>query len=279
MAIKLIRFVSHLEYLIDDLKNGFRLREHPTKFTCSPTETIIGLIEYWNENKISNGFISEVSSMYNSAISINHFYAALASKLKTDSTFKINFSYYSSTIRTIKFKMKCFTELRDNQKLRHYHTSVYGKYGISLNVEWAKKNHADRVIYVDSKAEVSLRLAKLLGVCMTIGKKTALNFVFDLLAFVEIAEHYTEFEWRIVGEHNFVGAPKRNLPEIIPFKLSDISEIFVNEESEIDTMLATIKNKQKDEEVDELPKICLTEDIILTEKDENKINEINERSK
>lgn len=278
MAIRLIRFVTQLDHLIDDIENGFKLTDHPTKFKCSPTDTIINLIDYWNENNLSNDFIAEVSQMYHSAPTINHFYGALATRLENDSTFNFTFCYYSSTIREIKFKMKCFTELRDNQKLSYYHTGFFGRYGISLNIDWAKKNQADRVIYVGSESEVSLRLAKILGVCVTNGKRVAMNFVFDLLSFVEIADNYSEFEWRIVGNHNYAGIPNQDFPNIIPFCLTDISEIFVNEVSEVDKILKALKKKQEIEQTKSLPKICLTEDIVLTEEDEKIINEIKKRN-
>lgn len=263
MNSTVIRFVEEKEFLIDDIQNGFVLRTHPISFKPSIPFLLPSLVSFWKDKGITSEFIDLIVTNFDK-LNEDKFCNWFIQKIASDDDFEFKFSYITTQIRDANIKMKCFTELRDNQKMHPHHRNYFGDYGVSLTIDWIKKNRGDRVIYVDKDSETTNRIARLMSMLFSsVDGKDVRKSVFDVLAFTEIEGHSHEYEWRIVGNHNIGGKSYGDYPEKIPFSNNDIVAIYVKESSEIDVFEELLENKRKKEGGKKIP-IYLTDDIYLT---------------
>ena len=148
--------------------------------------------------------------------------------------------------------MLCFTEIPDGKKITN-HCSIFGEYGLVIRRNWIECNGGDRVIYIGENSPLSIKLFKFLFSTNIMGMhtnshgnepvyETAITGPFlDVFSFIETREHLEEAEWRVVGNHGFMGG-KRDTGNKLPLKLSDIECIFAPTTSEIQ-QLSTIVAK------------------------------------
>lgn len=276
MKSTFIRFLKDKNHLISDIERGFILREHDIQFKPSVYSILPSIIEFWKNNGIKYPIISEIIEQYEN-LNENEFWTWMAAKMNTDQMFNYRVSYIFAQINTAKIKMKCFTELRDNQKL-HPHHKYFGEYGISMSEKWMIKNNADRIIYVSSGSEITNRIGRLLTILLsTFDGKDTIKSMFDILAFTEIKEHSHEYEWRIVGNHNFAGKSYGHYPDVISFTIDDIDEIYVKNYEDIEQFINVLNDKKAKDNSKSIPKVSKSDSIFLTEKEIEQINRIKSR--
>jgi hypothetical protein len=277
MKSNFIRFVNQKKYLIDDIRKGFKLRKHSISFQPSLSTILPSVIEFWKELNLKPKYADEIVKAYDE-YSDNDFNNWLANKLTSDKNFNAGLSFGMSQIRNAEIKMKCFTELRDNQKLNTNHKNWFGGYGISFSKEWIMKNRGDRVIYVDRNSELTNRIGRILSMLFSFNPcSSIIKSAFDVLSFTEIEGNSHEYEWRIVGNHEFAGNSYGDHPDLIPFKNDDITGIYVEHENEIDEFLKILKDKSDIEENKRIPQIYLNEDVFLSEEEQKAIDRIHGR--
>lgn len=265
MESRFIRFVGDKDFLIDDLLNGFKLREHKIEFRPSVYNLMPDLVDFWKLTENKSKYIDEIIENFENS-NIDEFWLWYCNKIKSDIHFDIHTSIYFNIINSAKIKMKCFTELRDNQRIHQIHTEKYGKYGITFKKDWMIRNKADRVIYVNVDSEITNRLGRLFSmITSNFHNKHTILSIFDLLALTEIEEHSHEYEWRIVGNHNFAGKSYGNYPDVIPFSTQEIECIYVENESDINLFENIINMKNKNEGTNHIPPIKNINEIIILE--------------
>ncbi|MFZ5631205.1 MAG: hypothetical protein ACOY5B_18895 [Spirochaetota bacterium] len=275
MISKFIRFVTDKDHLMDDIENGFRLREHKITFRSSLSTILPSLIEFWENSKISSREIDEIKQMFRT-LNESDFWQWLADKMQQDIDFNLHLSLFTTQMRDARIKMKCFTELRDNQKLHPHHRDYFGSYGIALKRDWLLRNHGDRIIYVDKNLEVTNRIARLTSMLSSSGLSTkdTMKAMFDVLSFTEIEDHSHEFEWRIVGNHHFAGQSYGNYPDIIPFSCEDVLCVFTPNANEVTEFDAKLRAKAAAEGISQIPEVRLTDSIFLTSQEVVEIENI-----
>lgn len=278
----LIRFDENREHLEDSLKSGFKCFSHKVNYQPSQYEIMKVLVHYWNSLK--RPFPSEINwilSEWNKHGDSTIFWDNYNQKRKSDHLFNSNIQLIIHTAGSAEITMKCFTELRDNQKIDTHHTGYFGSYGIAMKKEWAISKGASQVIYVDKDSFLTNALGRLFAIynsSVHIGSKGisfyALRAYFDVWSFFETSSHSHEYEWRLPSEHNIIGDldgfEKRS--KIINFDIDDICGLFVPKD-EIDFFIKHLKNKAISDGKPNaiIPKVNDVEDILLTDEDREKI--------
>lgn len=123
-----ITFIEKEDYFLDNLKNGFLLREHSVTFDTANPKIFEVVINFWKEYKITGPLITYMIDLHNKYGECNqHFSTELINHLDSNNTLK---QHYYDTFNALKtnVKMKCFTEIRDNQKINEHHTTCFGEY-------------------------------------------------------------------------------------------------------------------------------------------------------
>ena len=277
MESTFIRFVKDKSYLIDDIKNGFTLRKHKISFRPSIYSIMPSVIDFWRNKQLSSKVIDPLITHYEK-LNEQEFWIWFTNEMKGNKEYNFNLSYIFAQINSAEIKMKCFTELRDNQKLDPNHQYWFGSYGISMTKEWMLKNNGDRIVYVDSKSEITNRIARLLVMLLsTFNGKDVIKSMFDILSFTEIEGNSHEFEWRIVGNHNFAGKSYGNYPDKINFTTNDIESIFVEKEKDVDDFVEILMNKRDMEGTKKIPQVYTSESIFLTNDELKQIEDIKAR--
>ncbi|WP_411768471.1 abortive infection system antitoxin AbiGi family protein [Winogradskyella sp. A3E31] len=274
--ISLIRFVDTLDYLKDDLLNGFMMSGHSVSFEATMLSNIIKMFDIWQEMGLVNETISRLKNIYKTSISKDDFLNKLVIKFEKDNRFKWNVIHLAGSV-SFEVPMKSFTEVRHNQKLHRYHVGFFGKYGVQLTQDWAIKSNATPVIYVKRDSEISRRLGMIVSTFNTLGKKYTMNALFDFLSLIEVGNNSLEFEWRIVGNHELFINSKKTLKRI-EFNLDDVLGLYVKEYSEIDDLKKFImKYRNEGTLTGSIPKIYLADDILLTDNEIDEIENIKKR--
>ena len=182
----------------------------------------------------------------------------------------------------------------------HKHFDAYGKYGIGLNKNWAKKLGINPVLYIDEGSSISKTLGELLierrnaNSNLTVDQR---NKILRIKSFtknysgllkrkgIEIIDYkyYDEREWRFVPESKVLAGAKfsihlkdylkekdkfnNQIADIrIKFKAHDITYIIVEKTNEIPKLIKVLKehflHKLTDNELDLLlSKVCSTTQI------------------
>lgn len=274
--ISLIRFVDKLDYLKDDLLNGFRLSRHSITFESTIIENLKSMFDIWSERGISNDAIRKLRLLRDISKNDFDFSFKLAQEIDKDKSFKWNVIHLVGSV-TFEVPMKCFTEVRHNQKLHRYHVGFFGKYGIQLTEEWAIKNKATPVIYVKRNSEMSKRLGVIVSILNTLGRKFTMNALFNFLSLIEVGSNALEFEWRIVGDHELFVSSKGTMPTV-PFNLDDVLGLYVGDEEDRANLQEFIdKNINDGFLVGKVPNIYLTNDILLSDEEIQLIEDIRKR--
>ncbi len=268
-----IRFLREKSHLLDDINNGFKLREHPISFKYDWLSVLPSLIEFWKSQNQSHPSIINIIDNFEN-LSLQNFHLWFLNELRNNKSFDGDISFLFVLYKA-KIRMKCFTELIDNQKLHPHHKESFGKYGIALSHRWMMKNHGDRVIYISNNSEITNRIGRLLTMISSTAQfKHAIKSIFDLLSFTEISENSHEYEWRIVGNHFFGGKSYGDYPDIIPFSINDIEGIFVPKKQDVVALTKVLQEKQEREKSSIIPPIYLTDSVFLTKKEVHQINVI-----
>lgn len=226
-SLKFLHSMRDRSYLEYALIFGLGLTEHAVNFrpTNDPGEM----------NSLVQGVWPE---MYNRLRAIGKPWDSL-----DESHRQVICSGISSIVGSI--PMLCFTEVPEGRELSYQHLS-FGGYGLIVKRQWLENNRADRVLYIGQNSPVSrllfqnlanLRISNIIvdssgQVCFN---STCFQAVFDLLAYIEVRENLEEFEWRIVGNHGFMGG-KRESGKRIPIQLDDIEYVLVQKDEDINVI-------------------------------------------
>lgn len=160
-----ITFTKEFEHFTDNIKNGFLLNEHTVEFKPSTFDLLNSLLPFWDHYNIEGKIISEIRQLRDKHHGINNgFWTEFVSKCKSDFKFNIEINLLLWQIKSAPIKMKCFTEIRDNQKINPEHAGYFGSYGVLMKEDWLLKNNGCPVIYVHN----TMSLTNIIGI----------NFVF-----------------------------------------------------------------------------------------------------
>jgi len=198
----------------------------------------------------------------------------------------MNFSALVNMAGSGDVEMKCFTELRDNQKIDSAHTGYFGEYGIAMKPDWASRNGAGQVIYVNPESFLTTALGRLSAIYNSSahfgkggGKWSfhALRAFFDVWSFFEVSEHRYEYEWRILGKSSFVGNPEgfEVRPSTIGFSLRDMLGLFVPR-SDLDHFRRVLEDKAKVESVSPslIPPVREVGSVLLSDAERSAVADI-----
>lgn len=159
--------------------------------------------------------------------------------------------------------MICFTEVQEGRDLKLHYLN-FGAYGIVVTREWLERNGGDRVVYTGQGSELTTRLHRLFvdfqiaGVHVKDGKalfdSNHMRPILNLLAFVQGRDQLTEVEWRIAGEHGFMGGDRAS-GKRLPFRLNDIEEVVVQNDEDIPRFEAILRSLPGAEKCAEPPTV------------------------
>lgn len=163
------------------------------------------LVPFWDHYKIEGKIISEIRQLRDKHHSINNgFWPEFVSKCKSDFKFNIEINLLLWQIKSAPIKMKCFTEIRDNQKINPEHAGYFGSYGVLMKEDWLLKNNGCPVIYVHN----TMSLTNIIGINFSIlqtldhcirklanikGMPIHHGHFFDFMSFVETSAHRYEY--------------------------------------------------------------------------------------
>lgn len=277
--ISLVRFVDELDYLKDDLINGFNLNYHKVTFESTMLNNIYQMFDIWHERGMSSSTINKLIELKNNSLNKHEFSEKLIKEFLENNSFKWNVIGLVGSV-SFEVPMKSFTEVRLNQKLHRYHIGFFGKYGIQLTKEWAIKNNAIPVIYVKRNSEISKRLGVVTSFFNSFRGKFTQNALFNLLSLIEVRDNESEFEWRIIGDHELFLTSKTDKNQRIKFNLNDILGLYVKNEQEKKELSQFIKShKENGKLVGDIPDIYLYNDIILSNSEIIQIDNLTRRKK
>ncbi len=264
----LIRFTRKIEYLCDEILNGFLIAPHKVKFQSTNMHVLNRLLHFYRNFDSPNTVIQEIKEMKQANASISDF----ESKIESDPRKKAELQYILNAGATFNIWMKCFTELRDNQKINPIHTEKYGNFGISLSDNWAKSNSITPVIYHDQNDNVSTILGTFISLSRSLftGNIDIEEYVLDLVALLQQRDDYNEYEWRYVAGHP-LRKPSSNR---LIFEISDINEIFVPSLEYRNKLIEFFKINF---DTEKLPQVSLTQNVVLSENELKEINRIKRR--
>lgn len=282
-----VTFTKKFEHFTDNIYNGFLLNDHKVQFKPSTYELITSLMIFWDTYNIDGKTISYFRNLRNKHNGINNeFWNEYIEKSKTDSLFSSEVSLLLGQFHSAPIKMKCFTEIRDNQKINPHHTGYFGNYGILMKEEWLLRNGGCPVIYVNNSMSLTNILGRNFSIMQTLdhclkslakieGLPIHHGAFFDFMSFVESSEHRYEYEWRIVSGHKLGGASY--LPQIdrVKFELSDIHSLYVPDENAKADTLSFLNTIESDNS--KLPIVFLTNEIVLSEEEIQQIDKIKSR--
>lgn len=159
--------------------------------------------------------------------------------------------------------MICFTEVQEGRDLKLHYLN-FGSYGIVMTREWLERNGGDRVVYAGPGSALTTRLHRLFidfqiaGVHVQNGKalfdSNHMHPILNLLAFVQCRDHLAEVEWRIAGEHGFMGGDRAS-GKRLPFSLNDIEEVVVQNDEDVSRFESILRSLPGAEKCAELPTV------------------------
>lgn len=270
----------------DNISNGFLMIPHEVRFNPNILNIIEKSIDMWNACNFEMSLIREIRDIYNRHGGFtDNFLVDLTAAFEADRAFAVNLGLLFQQARA-DIKMKCFTEIRDNQKLSRYHCVGFGQYGILMKREWMERVGGSPVIYANrdhSIVQILARNQAMLSIFesfySTENRNRALSSIacfIDILSFIQEAGHYGEYEWRVVSKSN-IGAfsffPERDR---VQFDISDVYSFFVPDEESKDRLLQHLRDTFTDRSA--FPEIYLTNEIIISEEDERVIERLTTRT-
>jgi hypothetical protein len=284
----LIRFETERTHLESSILNGFQIFRSPIKFLPSTFEVTKVLVEYADKIGRKTPELSWLIDQKKLHGYSDIFWHGFVQKMNSDTQFKLGLSKFLNLATGAEINMKCFTELRDNQKIDTFHTGYFGVFGIALTKSWAIRNGASQVIYVDKDSFLTNALARLFSIynlSAHTGSKGfsehALRAFFDVWSLFEIGDHSHEYEWRILGKDIIIGNPTgfEDRPNTLPFELKDILGIFVPSE-DINYFRDVLKRKSDLEtSSSSIPEVIDIREILLSDQEREIIKNIFTRKK
>ncbi len=281
-----ITFTQKYEHFMDNIKNGFLMNEHKVEFMPSTHDLIISLLKFWNEYKIEGGTISYFRQLQEKhGGTSKSFWDEYVERSKTDFMFSASTSLLLGQFKSAPVKMKCFTEIRANQKIDPIFSGYFGKYGILMKENWLLENGGCPVIYVSNSMNLTNILGRNLSILRTlddcvktltkISSSSIHGAFFDLMSFVETSANRYEYEWRVASGHSLGG--ESYLPKIdrLKFNLNDVHSFYVPDESAKKETLQFLK--AVDSGSSHIPYVYLTDEIVLTDRDLEQIDKIKSR--
>lgn len=261
----------------DNIANGFLMSPHEVRFNPNILNIIEKSIDMWNACNFQMSLIREIREIYNRHDGFtDNFLVDLTTAFEADRAFAANLGLLFQQARA-DIKMKCFTEIRDNQKLSRYHCVGFGQYGILMKRDWMEKVGGSPVIYANrdhSIVQILARNQAMLSIFesfySTANRNRALSSIacfIDILSFIQEAGHYGEYEWRVVSKSNigpFSFFPERDR---VPFEISDVYSFFAPDEESKERLLQHLRDTFTDRTT--FPEIYLTDEIIISEEDES----------
>jgi hypothetical protein len=260
------------------------MNNHKVQFMPSSSELIKSLIDFWDEYKIEGSSISYIRDLRDKHSGINDLFWREFEEDRKDSMHNAKICLLFGKLAA-EFKMKCFTEIRDNQKINPKHTGDFGKFGILMKDEWLLRNGGCPVVYVSDLMPLTNIIGQNMSIMQTLDNCTRLlagvnslavhSAFFDLLSFFETSNHRYECEWRVVSGHSLGG--RSFLPKFdrLKFCHSDVHSLFVPSEEAKSQTKAFIESIWP--ESDAIPKVFLTNEILLTQSEMREIEKIQAR--
>lgn len=157
--------------------------------------------------------------------------------------------------------MLCIAEVQKGSEINNL--KAFGSYGLVISKSWLMSHGADRVVYIGDastgsrlvyKALASLRIQ---GITVADGKvlfdNKRLRSVFDMLPFVQERCHAGEFEWRIAGNHGFMGGGS-DAGKKIAISLDDIEFVFAPKD-EVDAFTQLVAELQAGQKLAKAPQV------------------------
>lgn len=281
-----ITFTRNETHYFDNIRNGFFMSRHEVRFNPNILNIIEKSIEMWNACNFQMELIREIRELHNTNGGFtDNFFTKLHQLLASDSELSIKLGFLFQQARA-EIKMKCFTEIRENQKLSRYHCIAFGEYGILMKRDWMVKVGGSPVIYADrdhSLIRILARNQAMLSIFESHYQTSTRSRTFssigcfiDILSFLQEPGHFGEYEWRVVSKSDigpFSFFPSRDR---VQFEIGDIHSFFVPDEEAKYRLMQHLSDIFAGET--NLPKIYLTNEIILSEDDERMIASLTTRN-
>ncbi len=167
--------------------------------------------------------------------------------------------------------MICFTEVQGARDLKPHYLN-FGAYGVVVTRDWLERNGGDRVVYAGPNSALTTRLHRLFidlqiaGIHMENGAPlfdiSHMIPILNLLAFIQRRDQLAEVEWRIAGEHGFMGG-KKATGNRLPLAVNDIEEVLVQNEDDVPKFESILKSLPRTEVGVVLPPVRCQPDTLL----------------
>ncbi len=155
-----------------------------------------------------------------------------------------------------KVPMLCLTEVPSGRVI-DMHRLLFGSYGLVISRDWVERNGGDKVIYIGHNSTVTHQLFINLATLRIFGlfvdrngqvlfDNESIRPVLNLLSFFQMRDHLEEAEWRITGNHGFMGG-ERESGKRLPLTLEEIEYVFApddREAKELSILVEELKQKQ-----------------------------------
>lgn len=244
--IKLLHSMRKPEYLEGALKEGITFRAHKVLFV--PTDNV-----------------AEYSKLLEAVLpALNQKLLDLGKPL--DSLSDVNRTSIFAGLGSIsgKLPMICFTEVSPARSL-HYHSMAFGQYGLVVRRRWLEENGGVKVSYVGGNSQLTReiydRIARA-NIANLVTNSTGevlfghkgLKAALEQFVHLEISENASEAEWRIAGQHGFLGG-KSATNSRLPIALDDIEFVIVKTEGEVEPFKRLIEELRKIRRANEVPEV------------------------
>ncbi|MEL6255015.1 MAG: hypothetical protein AAFR87_23610 [Bacteroidota bacterium] len=269
-----IRFTEKRDYLIDEIQNGFLMMDHNVHFQMPPPFQLLEkVVLVYKSLGLSVGVIGEIIAKLDQGVKLQSAVLQVVSDQNKKSQLDIIFGK-----STYPISMKCFTELRENQKIDPHHIGYFGKYGIEVGDQWMQENGGAQVLYIGNGDEWSQRLGSIISLCSSLGplENQINSIILDIVSYIETSDHRYEYEWRIVNPNkiNSIISPDLEFKNRIPLGLENIEALYIPED-ETPIFEKILEEQAKSEQYSKgIPDIRPLNSIILTPQESDDIANI-----
>jgi hypothetical protein len=167
--------------------------------------------------------------------------------------------------------MLYFSEVPEGREIS-YQQLPFGAYGLVVKRQWLEKNEADRALYIGQNSPVSRHLFRNLANLrisslfvdvsgQVLFDNSCFPALLDLLAHIEVRENIEEFEWRIVGNHGFMGG-KRETGKRLLIQLEDIEYILVQKTEDVNGFEKLIIDFAESQASSQIPPVLCQPNVI-----------------